>query len=162
MDFSLLAAASTALSLARDMSKTAVEIRDFNQVAATIAAINDQLLKAQDSLFAHNAQLLALQQDQFEMARALKKAQEELAERDRYALFEISDRTYVLQYKGAVQVADQGLTHRAEPEHCICQKCFAAGIKVVLQRHSFAGAVSLECRGCGGLYPTGETEPFSM
>lgn len=162
MDLSLITAAAAALGAARDTIKAASGVRDFNQMAAIVSQLNEQLLKAQDSLFAHNAQLLALQQDQFDMAKRLQKAEEKLAERDRYTLFEISDRTYVLRYNRGEQIASQELAQTAEPDHYICQKCFASGIKVVLQKQSFYGAISLECANCKGSYPTGEIEPAEL
>lgn len=159
MDYSLLAAAGSAISTARDIGKAALALRDFNAFAATISAINDQLLKAQDSLFGHNAQLQALQQENFGMANRLRELEEKLADRGRYTLVEISDRTFVLGVNTEVQLTASDPTHVAEPHHYICQPCFAKGIKSVLQKYNFCGAISLECPLCKERFDTGQSEP---
>lgn len=159
MDYSLLVAAGASINAAREFGKAAIGLRDFNEIATKIAALNEQLLKAQDSLFAHSAQLQALQQENFSMANRLRELEEKLAERGRYALVEISDRTFVLGLKSAEQRAASDPAHIPEPHHHICQPCFAKGIKSVLQKYSFCGAVSLECPICKERFDTGQREP---
>lgn len=160
MDYSLIATASTALGAARDLAKAAVGVRDFTQMATTVSQISDQLLKAQDSLFAHNAQLHALQQENFSLTNRLRELEEKDAERRRYALVEISDRTFVLGLKDREQLAAENLLEGwfAEPHHHICQPCMAKGIKSVLQKHSVWGSVSLDCSVCKEKFSTGEIE----
>ena len=160
MDFSLLAAAGSAITSARELGKAAIGIRDFNQMATTITQINDQLLKAQDGLFAHNAQLNALQQENFCMANRLRELEEKMKERGRYTLVEITDRTFVLGLKDREQLAAENLLESGitEPHHHICQPCFAKGIKSVLQKSVFYGAVSLECPLCKEKFSTGKSE----
>lgn len=158
MDFSLLSVIATSLTTARELGKTAIGLRDFNQIAAAMSQINDQLLKAQDSLFSHNTQLHALQQDNFGMANRLRELEEKLAERGRYTLVEISDRTFVLQSNSPIVAGDQ-IPHGSEPLHYICQPCMAKGIKSVLQKYSFYGSISLECPVCKERFSTGKTEP---
>lgn len=162
MDYSLIAAANSALTAAKELGRAAMGIRDFNEVAAKISAINDLLLKAQDSLFAHNAQLHALQQEKFDMANRLRELEEKLADRGRYSLVEISDRTFVLGCNQGEKVSGDSALGAVEPKHYICQPCFAKGIKSVLQKDSFYGAIRLECPICKGTFPTGENEPFMV
>src|SRR5471032_1850853 len=90
MDLSLIQAVATSLSLAKDLGKAALGIRDFNEIAPTISVLNDQLLKAQDALFKHNTQLLALQHEQFETTKELAKMKEALTEKGRYSLIALS------------------------------------------------------------------------
>lgn len=161
MDYSLISAAATAINAAKQLGKAALSVRDFNQVATTIAEINTELLKAQESLFAHKAQLQTLQQENLSLANSLRELQEKLAERDRYTLVEISDRTFVLGSHHA-NIAGNDLPQRLEPAHYICQPCMAKGIKSVLQKYSFYGAISLDCPICKEKFSTGETEPFNV
>lgn len=90
MDISLVTGAYASLKAAKDIGSALLEVRDFNQTAAKVAQLNDLLLKAQDSLFAHNAQLLELQGEHLETSQKLRKLEETLAERARYTLFEIT------------------------------------------------------------------------
>jgi hypothetical protein len=54
----------------------------------------------------------------------------------------------VLGLKNAEQLAAEGLTCIPEPHHYVCQPCFEKGIKSVLQKYEFYGAVSMECTVC--------------
>jgi hypothetical protein len=160
MDYSLVSAAVTAMSVAKELGKAALGIRDFNEIATVMAQLNDHLLKAQEALFAHNAQLLALQQEQFETTKELREVKEALAQRGRYALVELSDRVFVYRVNVAPIGGDVSDPLATEPLHYVCQSCFDKGIKSVLQKHRFYGAVSLTCPVCKGDFPTGTSEPY--
>jgi hypothetical protein len=162
MDLSIITAAVSALSAAKELGKAALGVRDFNEVAPVIAQLNDQLLKAQDALFRHNAELLSLQQEQFETAKKLREMEEALTQRGRYSLVELSRGHFAYRVNIAPVNSDVGNPVSAEPLHHVCQPCFDKGVKAVLQRHSFYGAISLDCPICGKGVSTGETEPFSM
>ena len=160
MDYGLITIAATAIASARDLGKAAVGLRDFNQVSAAMSQINDQLLKAHDSLFAHNAQLHALQQENFSMTKRLQELEKQIADRARYTLFEISDQTYVLRSSNPT-VLGSDLPHGSEPLHYACQPCMEKGIKSVLQKSSFYGSISLGCTICKQTFSTGKSEPFN-
>jgi hypothetical protein len=124
MDLSLIGAAVSSIGAAKEIGKAALGLRDFNQMATQISEMNAKLLDAQESLFAHNTQLLTLQQQHFETAQKLAEVEKALAEKGRYALFEIvpgsfAYRTHVDPYASAA-----GNPGAAEPEHYICQPCF--------------------------------------
>ena len=51
IDITSLNIVSTSINAAKELTKAAVGLRDFNQVAATISEINVKLLDAQDGLF---------------------------------------------------------------------------------------------------------------
>lgn len=163
MDISLFTAAVSSINAAREIGRAAIAVRDFNQFAAVVAQINDQLLKAQDSLFAHNAQLLALQNEVFESREQLRKMQETLAQRGKYALIELGKGQFVYRSRADAIPMTSGTGDPAftEPEHHICQICFDKhGIKSVLQRRVWmGGAVSLDCTNCKDSVPTGEIDP---
>ncbi len=155
MDISLIAAASSAISAARDVGKAAVGLRDFNQLAGVIAQMNEQILKAQDSLFAHNAQLLALQNEVFEAREELRKARESLAERGKYALFELSPGVFVYRSRADLAPHLSGASNPgcAEPQHYVCQGCFDKGERIVLVRLETAAGFSHQCPQCKTSYP---------
>jgi hypothetical protein len=158
MDFSLMSTAVSSLSAAKELGKAMVGVRDFNTIAGTVAQMNEQLLKAQDALFAHNTSLNELQQKYFETTEKLRTMERIMAERGRYALFEITKGSFVYRSKPAEIIANDGNAVLAEPLHYVCQRCFDSGTKVVLQRKVFYGAVELCCSNCKIDLQTGETE----
>ncbi|RQZ89916.1 hypothetical protein DF053_08710 [Burkholderia cepacia] len=115
MDISLISGAVASINMAKEIGKSAIGLRDFNEMAGKISAMNAELLKAQDSLFAHNAQLLSLQQELFQLRRDLDTANAALAEKGRYELFEVCEGGFV--YRSAEDA-------NTSPEHFICQPCF--------------------------------------
>jgi len=162
MDFSLFSAAVTAVTSARELTKTVIDLRDFNQVAITVSKINEQLLKAQESLFTHNTMLLDLQNQHFKACEELREIKKTISESQRYSLVEISHGIFVYGMNVAPQFSDISKPSSSEPMHYICQSCFQKGIKSVLQRGSFLGSVHLLCTSCKFEYPTGERVPVSV
>ena len=138
MDLSLVTGAVTALRTALDIGKTAVEVRDATKLNDVIIRMNEQLLNAQQSLFSHNAELLALQQQHFEATQKLRELQEALTQRGRYTLVELAPGKFA--YKADSLPMESGADNevRAEPMHHICQPCFdgAGKVRSVLQRSS--------------------------
>ncbi len=133
MDFSLIGAAVNSLRIAKDIGSAAVELRDFNQMAAEFAKMNGELLKAQDALFAHNASLLDLHGKYADACDELRKMKDALDERSRYALFEIGTGQFAYRLKVAGAREAAGVPGTDEPMHFLCQPCFDAGRKMVLQ-----------------------------
>lgn len=123
MDIALVTGAVGALKTALDIGKTAVTLRDAAKLNEVVIAMNEQLLNAQQSLFMHNAQLMALQQEHFDAMQELRDLKESLKERGHYSLFEIAPGKFV--YRGNDQLPnDGGDRSSASPEHYICQPCF--------------------------------------
>jgi len=157
MDLSYVGIAATSITLAKDLAKSAIGLRDFNAMALEISKMNEQLLKAQDALFTHNTQLLTLQQQLMEYSDEIRTLRAKNDERAKYVLHEISPQTYV--YRTVTQMAaitggfpDQNVV----PIHHLCQPCFDKGNKAVLQRHEFYGSVSLVCPICKESFATKE------
>lgn len=148
MDYSLLTVAATSISVAKELGKTAIGLRDFNEVAATISKLNEQLLKAQDALFAHNVNLHQLQQQQIETSKKLRELEELLAERGRYSLFEISQGVFVYRLNAVENIGEDGQKLGVQPVHYVCQPCFDKRIKAVLIRSEGPSAVSHKCPEC--------------
>lgn len=158
MDLASISTAVSALKAAKDIGQAAVAFRDFNQAAGAIAQINEQLLKAQDSLFTHNAQLMELQQQHFEAREELRKLKEALAEKARYTLFEISPGEFVYRSDVVPQQGGSGEPGAAQPLHYLCQTCFDKGSKSVLQKPGDR----LYCPLCKTAYgPRGTSLTFS-
>lgn len=155
MDISLVTGAVTAIKVARQIGSAALKVRDFNQFAGTIAEINDQLLKAQESLFAHNADMMDLQQKYFEACEELRKLKATAAERGRYSLRELAQGVFAYQLNASSTAESEG-----EPSHYLCQPCFDKGIKSVLQDKHNSGPVYLHCTICDANYRTNRSNPY--
>lgn len=160
LDLSLISTAVRSIGAAKELGQAMLGVRDFNMVASTVTQINEQLLKAQDALFTHNADMSELQQKNIEMLQELRAMKELIAERGRYALFEPTKGYFVYRVKAVESIGHDGNPVAAQPDHCVCQRCFDSGVKVVLQRTSFYGKVSLSCNACKAEFPTGESEPY--
>lgn len=149
MDFSLIAAAVNSLRLAKEIGAAAVELRDWNQVAAEFAKMNGELLKAQDALFAHNAALLELHGKYADACDELRKLKQALDERSRYALFEIGAGKFAYRLKVGSTGQALAVPGGNEPMHYLCQPCFDAGRKRVLQLYPDAvGGPGAMCPRC--------------
>lgn len=152
MDFSLIGAAATSLGIAKDLAKAAIGVRDFNAQAATIAQMNEQILKAQDALFIHSANMNELQQKHFETLEKLRAMEKLIAERGRYSLFEISKGVFVYRSVAGEYVGHDGNPIPAQPDHYVCQRCFDKGIKSVLSRSANSYLITHRCTECGTHY----------
>lgn len=155
MDLSLIGAATAALSAARDIGKSAIGIRDFNQVAAAIAQVNDQLLKAQDSLFTHQSQLLAIQQELFglkdtlrQKESALIEAQDEIAKLKQKKL-NLDSYERVRHAGGAWVYRRKDVSPDNEDEPVYCDNCFEQEQLSVLQPGTGENRTRLVCQRCG-------------
>lgn len=142
MDISYISATVSALNAAKDIARAAVGIRDFNAIAVTVSQLNEQILKAQDSLFSHQSQLIALQEELREAKERLRLAEKVLEDRGRYELVELSLGVFVYRNKVADGEALAGALH------LLCQPCFDAGRKVVLMREENASAICHTCPSC--------------
>lgn len=160
MDLSLVTGAYASLKAAKEIGGALLDARDFTQSAAKIAEMNALLLKAQESLFVHNAQLMELQQQNFEASQELRKLKEALAERGRYTLFQITPGSFVYRANISPEGGDPDAPGSAEPEHYLCQPCYDKGVKSVLQDFRSIGRIELRCTLCQQRYSTGRTYPY--
>lgn len=153
MDMSFIAAASSALTVAREISRASIAIRDFNAMAGTVSQLNDQILKAQDALFSHQSQLLAMQQELFQAQEKLRIAEKVIAERGNYELVELSQGVFVYRLKPPPS-AGSGVSYHL---HYLCQPCFDNGAKAVLYRRETGLGVSHSCPLCKISYQESST-----
>lgn len=159
MDISQINTIATSLAAAKDIAKALVGMRDGHLVNEATARLMQQLLDAQNALFAHNAALLQLQAEHFKSANEVVRLKEALDERTRYTLVELSPGHFALrmhQPPGLCGAISPGTT---EPGHCVCQSCFSSGRKVVLSagQHKFTDgwSAALICPACGHAVKTG-------
>lgn len=149
MDVGLPTGAIASLNAAAGIGRAALEIRDMAKLSGEVLKLNGAVLDAQQSLFKLSAELLALQQQHFETAEKLRKANEALAERGRYTLVQVSLGQWAYRVDVAPQASGSGEPRVAQPAHYVCQKCFDEGRKVVLQHStgSYLGP-TFTCPGC--------------
>ncbi|MDR3100778.1 MAG: hypothetical protein LBV73_27410 [Paraburkholderia sp.] len=161
MDLSFISAAATSLGLAREFGKAALAVRDFNEMAAIVSQLNDQILKTQDSLFAHNAELLRIQQDQFESAQKLREMQQTLDDRRDYELVIIGKGLRAYQRKASAITESECAPVAADLAHYFCQPCFESKrIKSTLQPYTYMGSpTGYECRVCKERFLSGTPDP---
>ena len=148
MDLSLIATASTSISAAVELCRTAIDDRDDRIAAHKIAQINTQLLEVQQALFRHNMELLALQQAHFECTEKLRKAEEAAAERGRYLLVQVGRGQWAYRSDVVPEQGGPGQPGQPQPAHYLCQPCFDHGRKVVMQFGDSLGFPALWCPVC--------------
>ena len=160
MDFTLISGAISSIKTAKDIGTAALAIRDSNILATEVAKMNEQLLRAQDSLFTHNSQLLSLQQELFELRDKLRVAEARITERGRYQLAEVSVGKWVYLHRpNPIDPVASGATPHGRP-HYVCQPCFDNGRKVVLQYIESTMGNSLDCSVCNASLYVGEDLPL--
>lgn len=149
MDLSIISAAAASLTAARDLGRAAMGVRDANLIAGTLTQMNDQILRAQDALFSHQAQLLALHEKLAHTQQQLRLAQEVVEQRSRYQLVELSLGVFVYRSKLGKSLA----TGHGEPLHYVCQPCLdVRGQKAVLIRYESMIEVTHRCPLCQTQY----------
>lgn len=148
MDFGSIATAIASLKSAQELAAATLGVRDFNQSAAALAQINEQLLAAQQGLLSHNAMLLQLQQENFETAKQLRELKESIAKKDSYPLVDIG--SGALAYAVNIQTGRESDPEIAQPQHHLCQVCWDRdGIRSVLQPSpQLGGGVYRICNHC--------------
>lgn len=135
MDATLISSAAASLLAAIDIGKGAVAVRDANRLATVITQMNEQLLNAQQSLFTHSAQLMALQQQYFQATKELAEIKEAIAQRANYTLVSIGNGFVAYRENVRPEPTEAVDPDAAHVEHYVCQVCFDAPgqRKVVLQ-----------------------------
>lgn len=136
MDFSLISGSLSSLATLVELGKAAVGLRDATQVTTIVAQMNDQVLAVQVNLYRHQAELMELQQKYHAAQQELRDLRAKESERSRYELVEPFSGTFVYQLKNSVG---------GEPSHMLCQVCFDAGKKSILQN---GNGSYIHCRLC--------------
>lgn len=145
MEIASLTTVMASLKLAKDGVSAAMGVRDFNAVATALAGVNDQLLKAQESLFIYGARLAEVQDKLRDAEQELAELKRMRSERDKYTLVDMAKGLFVYRLNPKPS-AGESLTGPIEPVHYLCQSCFDnRRHKVVLQPYG-RGLVCNECK----------------
>lgn len=149
MDASHLGVLSTSLGIARDMAKALVGLRDWNLVAERVTALNDQILKAQDALLAHNTSMFELQNKYFEASEELRKLKEAVNEKGRYSMVDLGFGFHAYRENAPPEQGGASQPGTTQPERYFCQPCLDRGVKVVLQSRFEEGVcIGWRCTAC--------------
>lgn len=133
MDWSAIGTITSSITAARDIAKGISALRDTALINERTAALLEQLLKAQEGLLAHNTLLLHLQNEHFETSEKLRKLEEAVREKGRYTLVDIGRGYLAYRMNVAPQQGGPSEPGSAQAPHYVCQQCFDAGRKSVLQ-----------------------------
>jgi hypothetical protein len=159
MDFSLLNATAASIGLAREFSKAALAVRDFNEMAAIVSKLNDQILEAQDKLFALQRELFREQQERLEADKKIVELTQALHDRDEYDLIDIGNGFRAYQRKTPAVAGTEDSPRVSGSGQILCQPCFEGkGIKSTLQPAMGIGTLTqlgYECRICKERFITG-------
>lgn len=156
MDVNMLGTAVSCLTAATDIGKSIVGIRDATVANTKVIEIQELLLKAQQSLFGHSAELQRLQQENFDLRERLRSLESEALNKLNYTLVELKAGNWTLARKANKDIPDVFV-----PMHYVCQPCFSLGREVVLLRDKFYGAVHYDCPVCKTRILSDESEPHS-
>lgn len=156
MDISTINAGMAALTGSFAAAKTALEIRDFNAAGTAVAEATQKLLDVQGQLLSINGAFMQLQQQHAAMAQKVRELEEQRAQRERYALVELSPGVMVYRVNERPQAAGADSPGVPEPVHHLCPQCFHRGHTSILQKISKVGTLTLDCSACEARYPTGE------
>jgi hypothetical protein len=149
MDASQIGIVATSLSVAKDIGKALVGLRDWNLVAEKVTALNDQILKAQDALLAHNTSMFELQNKYFETNEELRKLKETVNEKGRYSLVDLGFGFHAYRENVTPEQSGASQPSAPQPERYFCQPCMDRGVKVVLQARFEEGVhIGLTCGSC--------------
>jgi hypothetical protein len=156
MDLSLINAAAASLGLARDFSKAALAVRDFNEMAAIVSKLYDQILDAQDKLFTLTRELLREQQENLGATQKILELEQTLDDRREYHLVDLGDGVRAYQRKAPAVTDTEVVPTAHDTIHYLCQLCFESrGLKVTLQPYFYFGSrFGLECLSCKGRFIT--------
>jgi hypothetical protein len=151
MDFTTLGTAITCLTNAADLGKSIVGIRDTAVTNGKVIEIQELLLKAQHSLFAHRTELQRLQQENLDLANRLRSLEAEELNKQNYTLVELKRGNWTLATK-----LDKDIPDVFVPNRYTCQPCFSGGRENILARVVFYGAAHYECPVCKSRVETDE------
>jgi len=141
IEMATISAAIGSLQSAADIAKGMIGLRDTAMIQGKVIELQSAILSAQGGA-------LAAQSEQFtliEKIRGLEKQIADLeawnAQKDRYALNEISP--------GALAYVVKVSAQKGEPAHAICANCYEHGRKSILQwSESAYGTLYFKCSGC--------------
>lgn len=142
MDLATIQAAFSSLSSAKQIAQSVLDIRDAALIREKIAEITSVLITAQSQTLSVQSDLTAAIEEIRQLKKRIVQMEDWSAEKQRYELREIITGVFAYLPKKDVDTT--------EPAHCLCAKCYNAGVKSILQAEVVAvGRVHLMiCHTC--------------
>ena len=139
-----------------DLGKALLSMRDAALIREKVIELNGEILSAQQSAFAAQADQFALRDRIRELEKEIADSKAWDAEKEKYELAKPSPYSDVFAY---VLKEDSGTS---EPRHYICPTCYEDRIKSILQKETrIPLAEVLVCaRCCADIYISGEPSPL--
>lgn len=155
VDLDSIQSAVVSLKTATDIVTGLAKLKIGSEVQAKVIELNGVILSAQSSALAANS-------DQFALLERIRKLEAEIAkmkaweaEKQRYALTELSSGAFAYVVKRDARAA--------EPLHAICAQCYEHGRKSILQWiHGQYGNVRFTCNHCKTEFDGYSNDTFSL
>lgn len=149
-DIASITTTLSSIKAAKDLTTALVELRDFNQVAATVTKLNRELIQAQEGVFALQAKVLELHLEKVEVLDKLREFEQRSDQRRRYELVELATGDFAYRLKASEHRHDDITMNSDEPIHYVCQPCMdIKRVRSVLRRVDVGGdIVKLNCPTC--------------
>lgn len=126
MDMTAINSGLAALQGLVGISRTLLDVRDLAMLGAVQVDLTQRILAVQSALLELQTKQSALLEEMAELKAAGVQRERAAAERERYALHELSVGSFVYRLREGVQPP--------EPTHYLCQPCHDKGVKAVLER----------------------------
>jgi hypothetical protein len=140
MDISLIQGTISSLKLARDITKSLLELKTLSEVQAKVIELQSAILSAQDNAFEANAHQTAMIEEIRNLKEEIARVKAWEEEKQRYKL--------INPFLGTVLYALKKECSASEPPHWICTKCYEEGRKSILNPQKKATGYVLVCPRC--------------
>lgn len=141
MDMSVIGAIATSLRTAGEIANAMLQLRDAEAFRTKAVELLGQIITAQSSTIALQAEHAALISRIRELEEKLVKMEDWNVEKERYELASLAPGTFAYIVKETMR--------RGSPPHAICANCYENGVKSVLQTFkTYAGEAHITCPRC--------------
>lgn len=119
-------------------------------VEAQIRSLSQLVMTAQTAMFTQQETIATLQRKNDDLEREVLRLTEWGEDKKNYHLYEPIPGTLVRRYRPD-EGENQGVTHRVDPPHDLCPRCFDKNEKSILQGFEYQGhrVFSKKCFSCG-------------
>lgn len=128
VDFLAIKSAVDGLKAARDIAKTAIELRDAALLQGKVIELNEAIIAAQSSALDAQADQLTLAKRIEDLERQIIGMEKWETEKKRYDLVEVAPRVFAFSLK-----KEEG---GSAPPHHMCANCFNEGHLAILQEET--------------------------
>jgi len=140
--FEYLPQAITSLSVASNIAKSMLELRDFAQLNSKVIELQQTIISAQQQILSGQTEQSSLSAKIQELERECIRLQEWSTERENYDLKEIAS--------GVFARIEKNFLGSFQSAHKLCTTCFEKGKKSILQQQSveIGRKLSITCHCC--------------